>query len=252
MRKLHIISCFLIICTLLIVGISYAVAAEQQARICAEENLPKYLAMIEPNYNEFHFSNQEDVSKSKLGDPIPNVRIGMSEFDIQKNLNEQLEPYAFYVFPVMVDGKPITDLTVMLNNGKWEPVDIGGRLSTVIDEVNKKEGLSSADSRILRFAGQTFVLVTKEGKQFGYAPFFDQPDIGLKAKELVPYDDFCKSLGEIAKEKIQVEKKFENDDQLISMGNAEAASLDFKQENVISRLANYLEYQISFRGSKGI
>lgn len=247
MKKLSIISCFLFICTLLIVGASYAVAPEQQARICAEENFPKYLSIIEPDYDQFHFTSQKDVEKSELGDPIPNVRIGLSEFNLQKNLDEQVEPFAFYVFPVMVDGKAITDFTVVLENGKWEPVDIGGRLSTVIDEVNKKEGLSFADSSILRFAGNTFVLVTKEGKKFGYLPFFDQPDIGLKAKELIPSDEFCQALGELAKEKLQVEKTFDNDDQLISMGSAEAVSLNFKQENVISRLINYLEHKIAFR-----
>lgn len=104
----------MVVAALLIAGISYAVSPEEQAKICAQENLPNYLRMIADDYKNFHFSSKEDLTRASLGEPIPNVRIGMKELDMNKTLKDQAEPYPFYVFPVMVDNKAVTDFTVVL------------------------------------------------------------------------------------------------------------------------------------------
>lgn len=186
-RLIFILS-FVVVAALLIAGISYAVSPEEQAKICAQENLPHYLKMIADDYQNFHFPSKEDLARAYLGEPIPNVRIGMKELDMNKTLKDQAEPYPFYVFPVMVDNKAVTDFTVVLDRGKWKPVDIGGNLSAIIEEVAMQNGLAPGTSLILRFAGETFVIVSKNGQEYGYLPYFD--DQQVKAKKLIPSRDF--------------------------------------------------------------
>ncbi len=56
------------------------------------------------------------------------------------------KPYPFYVFPVMVDGNVITDFTIVLINGEWQVVDIGGHLSKIIYDKSKEIGINPGDN----------------------------------------------------------------------------------------------------------
>lgn len=206
---MFVVLSLLLVILLLISGISYAVSPQEQAKICAEENLSKYLNMVGDAYSDFHFSSREDLAKASLGEPIPNVRIEMEEFDEEKTFKKQAEPFAFYVFPVLVDGKPVTDFTVSLEDGKWKPLDIGGHLSTVIYDMAKKDKYKPEDSIVLRFMGETFVLVNQDGQEYGYAPYHDDADMGIKSKKLIPSEDFRKALNKKVEAEIRIEKEIE-------------------------------------------
>lgn len=237
--RLILILSFVLVAALLIAGISYAVSPEEQAKICAQENLPKYLGMIADDYNNFHFSSQEDLAGAYLGEPIPNVRIGIKELDTNKMLKDQAEPYPFYVFPVMVDNKAVTDFTVVLEKGKWKPVDIGGNLSAIIEEVAMQNELVPATSVVLRFAGETFVIVNKDGQEYGYLPYFD--DQQVKAKKLIPSRDFRDILKKKAETKIaELSLPLKDTKDLLLMGTPEAPPLPFKQDSVWILLIRYL------------
>lgn len=239
-RQVFILS-FVLVAALLTAGISYAISPEEQAKICAQENLANYLGMIGDDYKNFHFSSREDLARAYLGEPIPNVRIGIKELDTNKALKDQAEPYPFYVFPVMVDNRVITDFTVVLDKGKWKPVDIGGNLSAIVEEVAEQNKLTPAASVILRFAGETFVIVNKDGQEFGYLPYFS--DQQVKARKLIPSRDFRDILKKVAETKIAaLSLPLKDTKNVLSMGTPEAPPLPFKQDSVGNRLIRYLRY----------
>lgn len=161
-KKKVLLSILTIFCVLLVCGVSYAISPDVQAKILAEENLALYLKMIEPDYKNFHYTTQDQVIKSYLGDPIKNYVINIENFDENKNILEQAKPYAFYVFPVMAEGNIITDLTVVLTNGEWKVVDIGGHLSKIIYDNSKKIKINPNDNQIIRCAGKTFSEILKK------------------------------------------------------------------------------------------
>ena len=242
-KRLVLILSFALVATLLMAAISYAVSPEEQAKICAQENLPNYIGMIGDAYSDFHFSSKEDLAKAYLGEPIPNVRIGMKELDKKKMLKDQAQPFAFYVFPVMVDGKVVTDFTVVLEDGKWKPVDIGGKLSTIIKDMSSQNEYVPESSVVLRFAAQTFVIVNKDGQEYGYLPYFDDSEMGVKAKKLIPSKDFRDALKKKADIMTDHDKLVPNDtEEMIAGGEHEAPSLSFNQDSVCNRLARYLSY----------
>jgi len=244
-RLCGLISIVVVLIIVVTTGISFAASPEQQARICAEENLTNYLRMIEPAYQDFHFSSKDQVMKAHLGEPIANFIIEGHNFDAEESLNEQMQPHAFYVFPVMVGDDIITDFTVVLENGQWHPVDIGGRLSKIIDEVSKQNGLSPKDSAVLRFAGETFVIVKEGGKEFGYRPYFDDLEAGLKAKELVAEEDFKQALA--VKQKVYLENVKRNMSpgaKPIYGASGESVAIPFKQESIVNRLIRFLRHTL--------
>jgi len=173
---------------LLVTGVSYAISSEKQATICAEENFSNYIGMISGCAEDFHFSCEADLMKAYLGKPIPHIQISNSDFDPDKKLKDQAKAFAFYHFPVMVDDKVITDFTVCLEDSKWKPVDIGGHLCSVIDEVAKNNNIAYEDSVILNFAGEIFIIVNKDGEEYCYLPYNDSD--GIAKKELAAADIF--------------------------------------------------------------
>jgi hypothetical protein len=243
--KLIIILSLVLATVLLIAGISYAVSPEEQAKICAQESLPSYLESIRDIHKEFHFSSQEDLTKARLGEPIHYVRIGLDEFAATKTLKHQTQPFPFYLFPVVVDGKAVTDFTVVLENGKWQPVTIGGNMSTIIEDMATQNELASGSSVILIFAGQTFVITNKDGQEYGYLPYsyLDDQEMGVEAKKLIPSKDFRDFLKKKADARIEQAMRAEDSDEIISGGIPEAPLLFFEQESVWTRLARYLSYR---------
>lgn len=242
-KRLVLILSIALVTTLLIAAIGYAVSSEEQATICAQENLPTYLGMIGEAYNDFHFSSQEDLARAYLGKPISNLRIGINELDTEKTLKDQAQPFAFYVFPVMVDKKPVTDLTVTLEDGKWKPVDIGGHLSTVINEMSRQNGYAPESSIVLRFAAQTFVIVNKDGNEYGYLPYFDDSEMGVTAKKLIPSKDFRDALKKKAGIILDNELTPNDTKEIIARGGiVETSPQPFKQDSVWNRLVKYLSY----------
>jgi hypothetical protein len=138
---------FLTIMFIVAYGITYAVSPTQQVKIAAEEELPKLKEFVSKYYKEFHFDSISDLDKAYLGEPIENYII--YDFDSTRNVEEQMEKMPFYVLPVMVDGKAVTDVTVMLESEQWKVIDIGGNLSTLIQNSEFNDKLT--DIKVLRF-----------------------------------------------------------------------------------------------------
>lgn len=114
-RKVLAIIVLGIVSILVMAGVSYAVSPQEQARIAAEEGLPMLLKnIVEPEYQLFYFSNKDEVMRATLGTPLENFTIAEGSFDEGKSVAEQMKPYPFYVFPLIVDGRVTTDLTVAL------------------------------------------------------------------------------------------------------------------------------------------
>ncbi|MCF8010284.1 MAG: hypothetical protein K9L17_04865 [Clostridiales bacterium] len=236
MKKFLVTLIFLMLSILLASGVSYAVSPDVQAKIFAKENLKPYLKMIEPNYEDFHYSSQDKVMKSHLGDPIKNYTINVKKYDSSKGILEQEKKYPFYVFPVMVGENVITDFTVVLVDGNWQVVDIGGHLSKIIYDKSKKEGIPLNDNHILRYAGKTFVIAKKKDKVIGYTPYYNDVSIGLKEKTIIPSDMLKKVLNQ--KKKNLLRQKNNNE---VGGSSNKIYDLDFKQNaSIPARVAKYV------------
>lgn len=245
-RKTLIITILGLLLVLGIAGIGYAVSPETQAKIVAEEELCTWLKFIEPNYKDFHYSSQDQVMKSHLGEPIKNYIIYEGDFDESKTISEQMKYYPFYVFPVMVGGEIITDFTVVLQDEKWKVVDIGGHLSSTIYEQSKKHNISANDNKILRFAGQTIVITKKDNTEVGYTPYYDDSENGLEKNTLVFSEVLKKALA--SQQKKILEEASKNSDkieplELLLTGTGWGfTSIDGKQEGLAKRLHKYLSH----------
>lgn len=233
-RKVLAIIALGIISILAITGVSYAVSPQEQARIAAEEGLPMLLKNIaEPEPQLFYFSNKDEVMRATLGTPLENFTITEGNFDEGKSVDEQMKPYPFYVFPLVVDGRVTTDLTVALQNGKWEVIDIGGCLNKNIHEVSKNNNLTA--SKVLRFAGKTFVLAKKGDSEVAYSPYNDPA--GLKSGVLMSPDEFKVTLAKRQREVLEFKGK-----DLLG-GNVSTAPLEFKQDSIYERLIRFVRHK---------
>lgn len=246
-RKTLILMSLTLMMILLAAGISYAVSPEQQASICAEDNLSSYLGMIAGDAQNFHFSSEADLKKAYLGKPVSHIQIAYLDFDPDKKLKDQARDFAFYHFPVKVDDKVITDFTVCLEDGKWKPVDIGGHLCSVIDEEAKNNNIAYKDSVILHFAGEMYVVVNKGGEEFCYLPYNGSD--GIAKRKLVSADIFKEKVMQERLDSINYVKQMQalSPDDPISTGSFETQPLPIKQASITTRLHNYITHVLSFR-----
>ena len=187
-KKLFIILTGVCLTMVLVSGLAYAVSPEKQAKICAEENLPDYLEIIKPVYADFGLSNEDQLNHAVLGESIANFVIEPIDFTAEKTVIDQIQPHAFYDFPVIVDDKSVMDFTVALVDGKC-PGDIGGRLPKIINEVAVDKNFETEQTKILRLANQTFVLLNKDGKWFAYSPYQDFAEADLKSRQIISESD---------------------------------------------------------------
>ena len=221
-------------------AISYAVSPKQQAKIVAEEELPELKEFIDGHYKNFHFNSLEDLKKAYLGKPIENYKI--YNFNPNKSIKEQMEKSAFYVFPVMVDGKAVTDVTVALQDKQWKIVDIGGHLSTLIQ--NSKNINNLTDIKILRFYGETFVLGNKNNKMVGFLPYRDSKKLEIEKGKIIKVKKIKKVIEKKKKdiEKIKKKNKETGKKHYGTSSTTPTSKLEFKQKNIINRLIKYINH----------
>ncbi|KNF08123.1 hypothetical protein CLPU_9c00190 [Gottschalkia purinilytica] len=208
LRKKMFITTLSLITIMLLTVISYAVSPLQQAKTVVKESFPEILSSLESNYKKYEYQTKDQVKKSYLGEPFQHFII--QDIDENKSLYDQIEETSFYVFPVMYNGKIMTDITVSLENNKWKVIDIGGSLNKTIYEVSNKYGLS--DSKVLRNNKSIYVVAKKEDKEVAYLPFIADLEHGFKEKEIVDENKFKKHLVEKVKEYVDMEKnnRYEN------------------------------------------
>lgn len=220
-------------------GFVFAISPKEQAKICAEENLAEYINAIKPLYNEFGLTSEKDLDKAVLGEPVENVTLEPVQFTPQKSLEDQLKPHAFYVFPVLVDGQSVMDFTVVLENGEWHPVDIGGNLTENINEVCSTNHLSIDNSQVLRVNGQTFVLVENNGKLLAFSPYLNYPENNIKVKQLFSEQELSIIVNTIRLNTLQNQPLKDGE----TLYGASSTAIPFRQQSVIRRLVNFVNYK---------
>ena len=236
-RKLVFILVVIVLTVFLAAGVSYAVSPEQQAKIFAEENLPSWLSCLADDYEHLHYDNPGQVKQSYVGEPLKGYTIS-ENIDLSKSIDEQKKLASFYDVPVLYDGKIVTDLHVYCNKeNTWEVIGIGGSLSKTIDLVCKANGLSSEDISVLRSAGQIFVTTKKGNVEVGFAPFFSDPQVGLKSKTVVPVEIIKNAIAH--QNKILLSNKYDK-----TIGGSSSSSLGFNQESIWFRLYRYVDHYI--------
>lgn len=243
MKRKLIASVTLIMSLLLIFsGVSFAISPEQQAKIAAEEGFPQMLDTIEICYKDFHYDQQDEVKNSYIGDPIYNYKLSEKTFSKNDNITNQIKIIPFYVFPVMSNGKIITDLTVVLENQKWKVVDIGGHISKVIYQQEHQYNLSK--SKIVRAFGKTVVIAEQGNNLVGYLPYYGDITNGIAKCEIISAEklmDYVDTQKQISNKYAKLNANIKNLAAGYS-GNQGTPNLEFKQGSILERLSTYMHY----------
>lgn len=158
-------------------GTVYGVSPQVQANMCAKASWDNIIQTVKPLYVDFNFKCAEDVDRATLGEPIERYVIDNIAISKDKDIKDLTRPLNFYIFPVLVDGKPVTDLTVAVSNGNWEFIDVGGHLTSTVFDFAKDKGISSKDLKVVGYTNQTYVIGQKNGDVFGVS-------YGIKSTEM--------------------------------------------------------------------
>lgn len=102
----------------------------------------------EQTYRELGFESAAEAERTTLGEPLRVffVRLDrLRQFAQGDSARELLTDANRYVYPVLVEGKPRSAVTVELLNGRWEAVGFGG--AAVAGEYAKLRELKAAGGR---------------------------------------------------------------------------------------------------------
>lgn len=223
-------------------GIVYAVSPDQQARIFADECFSTGIA--ESALVDCGYTSEEEATRAHLGEPIKNYMISYDKLDMGKSLKENSQEMPFYVLPIIVDGEVVTDFIILLENGKWEFVSVGGNMSKLAYEMAKDNKINISQVNMLRFGGQSYLFADKNGNEVAYSPYISSPELGMNKQKTYSSEKIKKQL-EIRQKQIQ-EKMKTRDTGIMGGENYGAyGPIDFHQsKSVLSRLLGYLDYSI--------
>lgn len=128
---------------LLFAGVSYAASDNTQVKIAAENGLLGFKSLLAQNegYKQFNINNIDELQTATLGEPYENWTLSINKpLDKNNKLINQAEQVGVYIFPVIINGNVITDMTVILDSsdGQWKAVDLGGKASKEIVDIKEK------------------------------------------------------------------------------------------------------------------
>lgn len=167
-------------------GVGFAISPNEQAKAYANQQFKDGVANF--TLESFNYASPNEISRSCLGDPFKNIYINIDSFDENKSFVEASKPMSFYTFPIMVDGKAISDLTIGLVNGDWQVIDVGGNQSKLIENMAKENDVKTDSINILRCGGETYFVSQKNGKEIVYSPYVSDSSLDLKVQQTVSID----------------------------------------------------------------
>lgn len=235
--KILLLALSVVLALFMVIGISHAISPIEQARIFSEENLTEWLKTVQPIYQDFGYTSQEQVMQSHIGDPVESYTINLADFDPSKSIAQQEVPFPFYSFPVIADNQIKADFTVCLQNGAWRFVDFGGNLNRNIEKIVRESGLKN--TKILRFAGEIFVVAQRGNERVGFAPYFEDTENGLKAGRVVSEGIIKKAMTKKKQDLLDISKHG------LDGGSGDRYStLEFTQESAVKRLIKYIRHAL--------
>jgi len=150
--------------------VGFAISPNEQVKIFANKCFEDERSFINNTLVDCNYTTESEAERACLGEPINNYFIDIEDYDSTKSIEAQAKTMAFYVFPILIDNKPVTDMTVVLDKGEWILVDVGGNVSKVLYEKAEQNGLRTHDLEILRYGGQTFIYTQKNDKEIAWSP----------------------------------------------------------------------------------
>lgn len=226
-----------IMCTvalLLICGVVFAVEPSQQAEAYAHKIFPQLMEDCVQNIDNISYFNNVDEAKiACLGEPI--IVYTLNSIDPDKSLIKQIEPSSWYVFPVELNGKPVTDIRVTLVNGNWV-WDFGGSLTPMINQVASENSILPKDciAVMLGQPGPTYIVANKDDKDVAVRNYKNQESLKLTSEGV---QDIKKSLDA----KQILEQNITSDENIV--GGTAVSKASFEQNaNIWQRVINYLTY----------
>lgn len=188
MKKLTICS---LIAILLIatscIGV-YAVSPQQQASIVANDTFYQWSDLCTDSWKLMGFESEDQAKQAYLGNALWQVyQIDSNSYSTEQLLSDQLVESPLFLIPVMADGNIITDLEVMLVNGDWKIVGVGGHVCKKVIDVLSENGLEESECKIIFSPTQKFFISYKDGEEIGLSYMNDNDSLKmtqLNVKEL--------------------------------------------------------------------
>ena len=179
-------------------GLAYAVSLQTQADICGRESFQANSGFIADEWRLFNFASQADANNVKLGPPLEVYWVDYTKYNPDIKLQDQAQQAGMYRYPVMVEDQPVCDYTIVLENGAWHLVDIGGNRTQIIQKVAAIHGFDIKKCREVGFANEVLILANQDGKEYAFS-IADMPEAGLKANTPVTGQDLQAALAQYAK-----------------------------------------------------
>ena len=174
----------------------WAEEVPEGVRTAAENGFKSLLHKIpEETLTYFNFDTAEELEKSVLGEPfrmytiLPEVILNYGGSDLP--VEKMISPTPIWFFPVIVDGKIRTLITVDLVGGEYQAVAVGGsnlskEWGSVIEKWPPSAGYEHTFVRVFQ-ATADFVLLSRVGQAGGMVALeAGRVSLGLGAGEIYP------------------------------------------------------------------
>jgi hypothetical protein len=158
-----------------------ASATQQEA---GAAGLLTFQKLVTPqNFARLGFTSLEDVQRARLGDPMVVYRIDLEalrRFRPGSSADELLVDNRRVFFPIEVDAKVVTSLTVTHHNDGWRPTDFGNAaVARVVGAFRRDRG----DFLVHVPALNDYFVGRRSDSRLTLVPIMTDPRLGFKAGE---------------------------------------------------------------------
>jgi len=243
-NKITVILIFVVVIASLLAGTVYAVSPEQQAIAFANEQFNKeWRGTCIEVWNTIGFNTPEEAENSYLGEPVQLLQLKEEAFSAVESMMSQTSLTPYYLFPVMADGRYVTDFEVRLKNGEWVAGRLGGDMVEFLQRVAQANNLNVSDCRLIRFGPKTAIFVIKDGKEVGLAYPNDAQDPVMSEEGLAA---FKKTITDF----FERPRNTSSNEVIVYGGNSPSKGGEYsfhQDDSLLERVSMYLDY---FFGSR--
>lgn len=181
----------------------------EAATAAAHEGMQRFAALVtKDNYAAMGFDSPEQVRSATLGVPVEQYAIGLEDvlrYKAPGDLPQMVKAGERVTFPVLVEGRTRSSVTVRRQNGRWTPESFGApQYVRMLSEVRERLAAEKQrpvseyfEVRILAL-NLTFVGHAQDAQLF-LALVHDAPGVDLKRGVLIPADEVMKVIEPLAR-----------------------------------------------------
>lgn len=146
-----------------------------------------------------------------------------------------------YLFPLLADGRYITEFEVGLKNGEWVVGGVGGHKVEFLQRVAQANNLDVSECRLVKFDPKTAVFAVVDGKEIGLAYRKSAEEPVMSEEDLAAFKE---TVGEFF-DQAQVRSDVPDDEVIFYAKNIQnnEDEYSFRQnDSLYGRLCRYLDY----------